>query len=73
MKKKGADKAWLLRVLYVFNKNCEVFNKSYRYVRPTNKINPNNLQIFNNNDRFFDDLPPLLPSELRKRQMRLSK
>ena len=73
VKKKGANKEWLLKVLYIFDKDCEVFDKSYRYVRPTNKINPNNLQIFNNNDRFFDDLPPLLPSELRRRQMRLSK
>ena len=48
-----------MRLLYCFDDNHEVFQKSYRYVRPRNKLNPDTIRVFNNADGFFDDLPPL--------------
>ena len=71
--KKGADKAWLLKVLWCFDNNSEVFDKSYRYVRPKDKLNPERIEIFGNEDGFFNNLPPLQPNEMKKRQMRMSK
>ena len=71
--KKGADKDWLLKVLWCLDRDCKVFGKSYRYVKPKDKINPARIEVFGNQDGFFDDLPPLLPHEMKGRQMRMSK
>ena len=73
VRKRGADKAWLLQLLHCFDPASEVFKKSYRYIRPRNERQPDRLQIYNNADGFFSDLPPLQPNELRGRQMRLAK
>ena len=73
VRKRGADKAWLLQLLHCFDPESEVFRKSYRYIRPRDERQPDRLQIYNNADGFFSDLPPLRPSELRGRQMRLAK
>ena len=73
LQKKSADKAWLLRVLHHLDSGHPVFAKDYRYVRPANKLNPDRLEVFHNDDGFYDDLPPLQPHELRGRQMRLAK
>ena len=73
LRKKSGNKEWLLRVLHHLEPQHPVFAKGYRYVRPVNKLNPDRLEVFQNHDGFYDDLPPLLPHELRKRQMRLSK
>ena len=69
----GADRAWLLQLLHCFDPDSAVFSKSYRHVRPRNERQPDRLQVYNNADGFFSDLPPLQPSELRGRQMRLAK
>ena len=50
-----------------------MFNKGYRYVAPKKAVNRERIQVFSNSDGFFDGLPPLLPHEMRGRQMRLSK
>ena len=50
-----------------------MFDKSYRYVRPRNKLQPERMEVFNNADGFFDNLPHLQPHEMRGRQMRMSK
>ena len=71
--KKSADKAWLLKLLWCFDRDSEVFGKGYRYVRPKDKLNPARLEVFGNQDGFFDDLPPLQPHEMKGRQMRMSK
>ena len=71
--KRSTDKAWLLKVLWYFDRDCEVFSKGYRYVRPRNKLHPERMEVFGNDDGFWDDLPPLQPHEMRGRQMRLSK
>ena len=71
--KRSTDKAWLLKVLWYFDRNCEVFSKSYRYVRPRNQLHPERLEIFGNDDGFWNDLPPLQPNEKKGRQMRMSK
>ena len=73
VRKRGADKAWLLQLLHCFDPASEVFKKSYRYIRPRNERQPDRLQIYNNADGFCSDLPPLQPNELRGRQMRLAK
>ena len=57
--KKGADKPWLLKMLWIFANDSEVFEKTYRYVRPKNKLNLERLEIFGNEDGFFSNLPPL--------------
>ena len=71
--KKGADKAWLLKVLWYFDSGCEVFDKGYRYVRPKNKLHPERMEVFGNDDGFWSNLPPLQPNEMKGRQMRMSK
>ena len=73
VRKKGADKAWLLKMLWCFDRGSAVFDKSYRYVRPKNKLNPERIEVFGNDDGFFNDLPRLQPHEMRGRQMRMSK
>ena len=73
LQKKGADKAWLLKVLWYFDSDSEVFAKSYRYVRPRNKLHPERMEVFGNDDGFWDDLPLLQPNEKKGRQMRMSK
>ena len=57
--KKSADKAWLLKLLWCFDRDSEVFGKSYRYVRPKDKLNPARIEVFGNQDGFFDNLPLL--------------
>ena len=59
VKKKKADKQWLLRLLYCFDSENEFFAKHYRYVKPRKRLNPNNIEVFDNADGFFNDLPPL--------------
>ena len=59
IKKKSADKTWLLRILHVLDSKHPVFEKGYRYVRPRNKLNPARLEVFQNHDGFYDGLPPL--------------
>ena len=71
--KKSADKDWLLKVLWYFDSGCEVFTKGYRYVRPRNKLIPERMEVFGNDDGFWNDLPPLQPNEMKGRQMRMSK
>ena len=73
VRKKGADKPWLLKMLWVFDSDSEVFDKSYRYVRPKNKLHPERMHVFNNDDGFWSNLPPLQPHEMRGRQMWMSK
>lgn len=73
VKKKGGDKAWLLKLLWVFDADSRVFEKSYRYVRPRNKLHPERMEVFGNDDGFWNNLPPLQPHEMRGRQMRMSK
>ena len=73
VQKKSADKSWLLKLLYYFDPECEVFSKGYRYVRPRNKLHPERMEVFGNDDGFWNDLPPLQPNEMRGRQMRMSK
>ena len=71
--KKSADKDWLLKVLWYFDSGCEVFTKGYRYVRPRNKLIPERMEVFGNDDGFWNDLPLLQPNEMKGRQMRMSK
>ena len=59
VRKKGADKDWLLKLLWCFDRNSDVFKKSYRYVRPKNRLNPERIEVFGNDDGFFNDLPHL--------------
>ena len=59
VKKKKADKQWLLRLLYCFDSENEFFAKHYRYVRPRARLNPDNIKVFDNSDGFFKDLPQL--------------
>ena len=73
VRKKGADKDWLLKLLWCFDRGSPVFKKSYRYVRPKNRLNPERIEVFGNNDGFFNDLPHLQPHEMKGRQMRMSK
>ena len=73
LQKKGADKDWLLKVLWCFDSDSVVFSKGYRYERPRNKLHPERMEVFGNDDGFWDDFPPLLPNEMKGRQMRMSK
>ena len=73
LKKKSADKEWLLRCLFVLDENHAVFQKNYRYVKPRTRVQPNRIQLINNEDGFYDNLPPLQPNELRRRLLRMSK
>ena len=59
IKKKGADKAWLIKVLWVFDSGSQVFEKSYRYIRPRNKLHPERMEVFGNDDGFWNNLPKL--------------
>ena len=59
VKKKKADKQWLLRLLYCFDPGNQFFASDYRYVKPRKRLNPDNIQVFDNADGFFDNLPPL--------------
>ena len=50
---------WLLTVLaHVPGKECEVFKKNYKYVKPVND-NMKSEILFDNDDGLFDDLPDL--------------
>ena len=62
-----------MRLLYCFDSGNAFFAKSYRYVKPRTRLNPDNIKVFDNSDGFFDDLPPLLPNELKGRHLRMSK
>ena len=67
VKKKKADKEWLMRLLYCFDSENVVFSKGYRYIKPQNRLNPNRIEVINNADGFFDDLPQLQSHEMRGR------
>ena len=56
-----------MRLLYCFDSENVIFSKSYRYIRPQNRLNPNRIEVFNNEDGFFNDLPQLQPHEMRGR------
>ena len=43
VKKKKADKQWLLRLLYCFDPENQFFAKNYRYVKPRRRLNPDNI------------------------------
>ena len=57
--KKLADVDWLVKCLYVLNEAHPIFAKSYKYVRPSNQLAANTMQVMNNDDGFFDGLPQL--------------
>ena len=59
VRKKSADKDWLLKLLWCFDRGSPVFKKSYRYVRPKNRLNPERIEVFGNDDGFFNGLPLL--------------
>ena len=59
LKTRSADKEWLLRCLFVLNEGHQVFQKNYRYVKPRARVQPDNIQLINNDDGFYDNLPPL--------------
>ena len=73
LKKKSADKAWLLLCPWVLKEDCLVFDKSYRYVKPRQLNQPDTIRLIENEDGFFDNLPPLLPHERKGRLMCMSK
>ena len=73
LKTRSADKEWLLRCLFVLNEGHQFFQKNYRYVKPRTRVQPNNIQLINNDDGFYDNLPPLQPNELKGRLLRMSK
>ena len=62
-----------MRLLYCFDSENEIFAKHYRYVKPKTRLNPDNIRVFDNSDGFFNDLPPLLPHEMKRRHLRMSK
>ena len=70
-----ADNGWLIRVLHCLNAKDEIFNKDYVYRRPRNFIGLNQLELIDNPDNFFDNLPELNVKELlaNRKQLRLSK
>ena len=62
-----------MKLLYCFDSGNAFFAKNYRYVKPRTRLNPDNIQVFDNADGFFNDLPPLLPNEMKGRHLRMSK
>ena len=59
IEKRSADTHWLVCVLCVIDPENLIFTKGYRYVRPETKKALQAMPLLNNDDGFFDNLPPL--------------
>lgn len=56
---------WLITCLTdVPGIECEIFEKSYRYIKPASAIQKKEILFFNE-DGLFNDLPPLDPKQIR--------
>ena len=59
LKKRAADKEWLLVLLYNFRPNDEIFQKGYAYFRPTKKSNRNEIAVLPAPNDFYEGLAQL--------------
>ena len=61
------DNTWLITCLAdVPGPSCEIFQKSYKFVRPKKGINKPEI-VFFNDDELLDDLPELDARDIRKK------
>ena len=67
IEKRSADTHWLVCVLCVIDPENRIFSKGYRYVRPETKKALLAMPLMNNDDGFYDDLPPLQQPAGKKR------
>ena len=59
LKKRAADKDWLLVLLYNLRPNDEVYAKGYAYFRPAKKTNRNEIEVLPNPNDFYEGLAQL--------------
>ena len=60
------DNEWLLTVLsHIQGKECVVFQKDYKYVKPVSENQKPDI-MFDNFDGLFDDLPDLDERQIRR-------
>ena len=72
LKRRDANKDWLLTVLWCVDRANPIFDKSYMYQRPqTSQVNF--MPLIPNEENFFDDCPQLDQRQLRRKQLRLPK
>lgn len=64
---------FLVQLLYSLNTHHEIFAKNYAYYRVKKRTHADSMAVLPNPDSFYDGLPQLPVSMLRKKGLRLSK